>query len=76
MNPGIPGGVQERSRDMNPKTDQPKSESPLDQWRRIREETTNPPHWKKPRKDPRRPTVAETVAEIRKHQQTEGNRDH
>jgi len=44
-------------------------ESPLDAWRRIRETTSIPAHWKKPRKDPRRPTVGETVNEIKRHQE-------
>jgi hypothetical protein len=44
-------------------------ESALDAWRRFKDVSQNPKHWPKPRKDPHRPSVAETVAEIRDHKE-------
>ena len=51
-------------------TDEPK-ESPLDAWRRIRETTSIPAHWKQPRKNRDRPSVGETVNEIKRRQEQE-----
>ena len=50
-------------------------ESATEAWRRIRETTKNPKHWPKPRKDPKRPTVAETVAQIKDRQEKETNHE-
>ena len=54
----------------NKVTDEAK-ESAIDQWRRERETTSNPTHWKKPRKNRDRPTVGETVNEIKRRQEQE-----
>ena len=42
----------------------------LDAWRRLKNESKNPAHWKKPQKDSTRPSIGETIAEIKKYQNT------